>query len=127
MRRPLRGVAAALLVALVSGAAQAHRVLPEAVVSKLQEPSLRFAFDVRQVAADARLPRLLVVQVGPGWALAAPDLRREAAEEWRRLWRAAQPAGVLAVTDAEGRSLVSFDLRGRASLHGPAAQAPPGR
>jgi hypothetical protein len=120
-----RAAFAALLLALLPAAgARAHRPAPEEVVARLREPALRYVFDVREVAPDPRLPRLLVVRVGPGWATAAPALRREAAEAWRGLWRAARPSGVLAVTDADGRSLVSFDALGRARLRSPGAPAP---
>ncbi|HVH07814.1 MAG TPA: hypothetical protein VNE71_17615 [Myxococcota bacterium] len=74
------------------------------------------AFDVRGAARDARLDRLLVVRVGPGWSRVAPAQRAMAAEAWRSLWREASPSGVLAIVDADGRSLVDFDARGRARV-----------
>jgi len=96
--------------------AAAHWVEPEDVVARLADPANRTAFDVLGAARDPRLSRLLVVRVGPRWQALDPALRRETAEEWNHLWRDATRAGVLAITDAEGRSLVSFDLHGRAQL-----------
>jgi hypothetical protein len=91
-------------------------VAPEDVVAELGAPDARARFDVVAVARDARLPRLLVVRVGPRWPGLDPALRREVAEGWRELWRHAVPDGVLAVTDEAGRSLVSFDAGGHAQL-----------
>jgi len=111
-----------LLFALAAGwlaagtPAAAHWVLPEEVVARLADPANRAAFDVLGAAQDPRLSRLLVVQVGPRWQALDPALRRETAEAWQHLWRDATYAGVLAITDAEGRSLVSFDAAGRAQL-----------
>ena len=96
--------------------AAAHWVEPEQVVARLADPANRAAFDVLGAAQDPRLSRLLVVRVGARWQALDPELRREAAEEWRHLWRDATRAGVLAITDASGRSLVSFDALGRAQL-----------
>jgi hypothetical protein len=57
-----------------------------------------------------------VVHVGPGWSRVAPAQREQAAQAWRSLWREASPSGVLAIVDAEGRSLVDFDAHGRARV-----------
>jgi hypothetical protein len=113
--RALRlAVAAAVLAAALPAAA--HWVQPEEVVARLADPANRAAFDVVGAAQDPRLSRLLVVRVGPRWPELDPGRRREVAEEWRQLWRDATPAGVLAITDAAGRSMVSFDAHGRAQL-----------
>jgi hypothetical protein len=96
--------------------AVAHWVLPEEVVAGLADPANRAAFDVLDASQDPRLSRLLVVRVGPRWQALDPALRRETAEAWQLLWRDATALGVLAITDAEGRSLVSFDAAGRAQL-----------
>ena len=120
MRRLRFAVVLAAAFALCAGAAaRAHWVTPEEVVAELDAPATRTSLDVLSVARDARLPRLLVVRVGPRWTELDPALRREAAEAWRELWRHAVPDGVLAVTDASGRSLVSFDAAGRAQLRDP--------
>jgi hypothetical protein len=116
-----RGSLAALAVALLLGApaaSLAHWVSPDDVVAGLRDPATRRAFGVVDVSRDARLPRLLVVKVGPGWDGVDPELRRQAAEAWHELWREAAPAGVLAIVDAGGRSLVGFDALGRARLSG---------
>jgi hypothetical protein len=68
------------------------------------------------VARDARLPRLLVVRVGPRWDELDDALRGETAEAWRELWRHAVPDGILAVTDESGRSRIGFDAAGGARL-----------
>ena len=126
---------AVLLAAALAPAApapvRAHWVTPEDVVAELDAPDARARFDVLDVARDARLPRLLVVRVGPRWAALDPALRREVAEGWRELWRHAVRDGVLAVTDEAGRSLVSFDAGGHAQLRdsprrGRPGDAPPG-
>jgi hypothetical protein len=115
-RLRLAVVLAAAFAPCAGAPASAHWVTPEEVVAELDAPATRTSLDVLSVARDARLPRLLVVRVGPRWTELDPALRREAAESWRELWRHAVPDGVLAVTDASGRSLVSFDAAGRAQL-----------
>jgi len=100
----------------VTGAA-AHSVDPESVVRELRAPALRERFDVRAVERHADLPRLLVVRVGPGWPRVASGRRRESAEAWLARWRHAVPQGIVAIVDAaSGRSLVNFDVGGRAVL-----------
>lgn len=128
MARPRLALALAAVLALGAGApARAHRVTPEEVIAELGAPAARATFDVVSVASDPRLPRLLVVRVGPRWPALDPALRRETAEAWRERWRHAVADGVLAVTDAAGRSLVSFDAAGRAQLRdAPSGPAHPG-
>jgi hypothetical protein len=110
-------LALAATLALCAGPpARAHSVTPEEVVAELAAPGARTSLDVLSAATDARLPRLLVVRVGPRWRALDPALRRETAEAWRELWRRAVANGVLAITDAAGRSVVSFDAAGRAQL-----------
>jgi hypothetical protein len=110
------GVVLAALWLAAGTPAAAHWVEPEDVVARLAAPENRTAFDVLGAAQDPRLSRLLVVRVGPRWQTLDPALRRETAEAWSQLWRDAIRAGVLAITDAQGRSLVSFDVHGRAQL-----------
>lgn len=108
---PLAALAAALLA---GSAAHAHRLTPDQVAAGIAAQPAAAAFDVLGAAPDARLARLLVVRVGPGWSRVAPARRERAAEAWRTLWREASPSGVLAIVDADGRSLMDFDARGRA-------------
>jgi hypothetical protein len=112
MRAAAAACAAALLLA--AAAAPAHQVTPEQVEAGIAAQPLAGAFDVVGAARDARLARLLVVRVGPGWSAVAAAERERAAEAWRALWREAAPTGVLAIVDASGRSLVDFDVNGRA-------------
>jgi hypothetical protein len=108
---------AACAAALLCGsAARAHEVTPDQVEAGIAAQPAAAAFDVLGAARDARLARLLVERVGPGWNRVAAAQRVAAAEAWRSLWREASPSGVLAIVDAEGRSLVDFDARGRASV-----------
>jgi len=119
LRRAPRGWLAGAALALLLGAATpalTHWVSPDDVVAGLRDPATQRAFGVVDVTRDARLPRLLVVKVGPEWEGVDPELRRQAAEAWQELWREAAPAGVLAIVDAAGRSRVGFDARGRAEL-----------
>lgn len=115
----MRRAALLTALALLLGAAApafAHFVSPDDVVAGLRDPATRRAFGVVDVTRDPRLPRLLVVKVGPEWEAVDPELRRQAAEAWQELWREASPSGVLAVVDAAGRSRVAFDAQGRAQL-----------
>ena len=117
MRRGGRGALLLAAAWLAAGTpAAGHWVEPEEVVARLADPANRAAFGVLGAERDPRLSRLLVVRVGARWQALDPALRKEAAEEWHHLWRDATHAGVLAITDAEGRSLVSFDAHGRAQL-----------
>lgn len=119
MRRAPRGGLAGAALALLLGAATpalTHWVSPDDVVAGLRDPATQRAFGVVDVTRDARLPRLLVVKVGPEWEGVDPELRRQAAEAWQELWREAAPSGVLAIVDAAGRSRVGFDAQGRAEL-----------
>ena len=112
----LAALGAAALLLAAPAPTLAHRVAPEEVEAGLRDPATQRAFGVARVSRDARLPRLLVVEVGPRWERVDPELRRQAAEAWRELWREAAPAGVLAIVDFAGRSLVGFDAHGRARL-----------
>jgi hypothetical protein len=105
--------------------ARAHRVAPEEVLAELASPASRARLDVVSAARDPRLPRLVVVRVGARWPGLDPALRRESAEAWRERWRHAVPDGVVAVTDASGHSLVSFDAAGRAQLRDPPGRSTP--
>jgi hypothetical protein len=97
--------------------ATAHSVDPDSVVRELRAPAVRERFDVTAVARHADLPRLLVIRVGTGWHRVAAGSRREAAETWLARWRHATPQGIVAILDdASGRSLVNFDVGGRALL-----------
>jgi hypothetical protein len=118
VHRFARTLAAA--VALLAGApAGAHWVAPEDVIAQITEPASRARLDVLAAERDPRLPRLLVVRVGERWSALGAALRRETAESWRERWRHVVAGGVVAVTDAEGHSLVSFDAAGRAQLREP--------
>jgi hypothetical protein len=116
MRAALALCAAGLLLAAAGPAARAHPVTPEQVEAGIAAPPMGSAFDVIAATRDARLARLLVVRVGPGWARVDASRRAQAAEAWRSLWREASPTGVLAIVDATGRSLVDFDAKGRARI-----------
>lgn len=114
----------ALAAALLVGApASAHWVSPDDVVDGLREPATRSLFGIVDARRDPRLPRLLVIEVGPAWEDVDPELRRQAAEAWLALWREAAPTGVLAIVDAAGRSRVGFDALGHAQIR--AAEARP--
>lgn len=108
----------AALAAFAAGAARAHWLDPDQLVAELRSDRLA-AVGVVGAERDARLPRLLVVHVGPGWDAVTPDARRDLAEAWRAHWREALPDGVLAIVDAGGRSRVGFDPGGHAQLHDP--------
>jgi hypothetical protein len=115
-RAGLAALAAAALLLAAPTAALAHFVSPEQVEAGLRDPATRRAFGISRVSRDARLPRLLVVEVGSAWERVDPEERRRAAEAWRELWREAAPSGVIAIVDPAGRSLVGFDANGRARL-----------
>ncbi len=103
------------------GTADAHTVPPEAIVGRLSSDAARHAAGVESVVRDPRLPRLLLVRVGPRWE-ELPLARREAlARSWWTAWRHAVPQGVVAVLDAAtDRSVVTFARDGAARVAGPA-------
>jgi hypothetical protein len=108
---------------LLPRAAFAHSPRPEDVIAQLSTPAVRQQYDVREVARDTTVPRLLVVRVGPGWTAASVAERRSAAEQWLRNWRHAVPQGILAIVDvAGGRALVNFDAHGNARVDERASQ-----
>jgi hypothetical protein len=123
--RPGLGVALAASVWLSAAAAFAHWLQPDDVLAELRSPALARSFDVQSVERNANLPRLLVMHVGPRWEAVDPALRQQSAERWFHLWRSASRLGILAIVDASGRSLVSFDAFGHAQLrsHAPATKS----
>lgn len=102
------------------GTASAHTVPPEAIVAQLSSDPARREAGVESAARDPRLPRLLVVRVGPRWHELAEDRRRTLARSWWTAWRHAAPQGIVAVLDAAtDRSVVHFGRDGTARLTGP--------
>jgi len=118
-----RALASTALAFLLGGAPPggAHVLDPEQVVAEIRRSARDADFAVLAAAADRALPRLLVVAVDARWAAVPAERRRRLAEAWRVLWRESAYQGVLAVTDARGASLVTFDADGHARLRAPAA------
>ena len=94
-------------------AAGAHTPSPDAIVARLGGETARRDAGVESAARDARLPRLLVVRVGPAWTALPAERRAALAAAWWQAWRHAVPQGVVAILDAAtGRSVVSFAADG---------------
>lgn len=109
-------ISAAVLAGLVT-TAHAHSLSAAQVMARLRAADMVEAFDVVSVERKADLERLLLVRVGPGWQRADPALRREVAQKWLHMWKAATANGIVAVLDADSEaSLVGFDAQGRATL-----------
>jgi hypothetical protein len=105
---------------MLAAAAAAHWVKPEDVIARLQAPELRARFDIVSVAPNAKLPRLVLIRVGPKWHEVPEDQRTSAAEQWQHLWRDSTPGGVIAILDATSDApLVNFDAQGHATLKEP--------
>lgn len=100
-----------------TGAAGAHTVPPEEILAQLRAPAAREAYGVEEASRLDKLPRLLLVRVGPGWRDVPPERRRAVAEEWARAWEHAVPQGVVSILDAStGDAVVNFDALGHAHL-----------
>jgi hypothetical protein len=80
----------------------------------------RSEIGIASAVRDPRLPRLLVVRVGPRWHELPGDRRQMLAETWCAGWRHAVPQGIVAVLDAAtDRSVVHCGRDGTARLTGP--------
>jgi hypothetical protein len=112
------------VVTLLAGVGGAHQMRAEQVVELLGTAAVREQFDIRSARRDPKLPRLLVIRVGPGWSALPPERRRAAAEEWLHLWTGDVPGGIVAVLDsASDAPLVNFDADGHAVLRSPSPAA----
>jgi hypothetical protein len=114
-----------LTLMLIASTARAHTPGPDDVIGMIDAPASRQRLAVRGVTRDEKVPRLLVIRVGSGWATVPTGERTAAAEEWWALWRDAVPQGIVAVLDAEtSASLVNFDPAGGARLVTPVRAEP---
>ena len=105
-----------LVLGTVAGA-RAHTVSPDEILARLRAPALREAYDVEDVSRLERLPRLLLVRVGPRWRDVPLEQRRAVAEDWARSWEHAVPQGIVSIVDARsGDAVVNFDALGNAHL-----------
>jgi hypothetical protein len=105
---------------LAAAAAPAHWVQPADVVARLQSPELRSRFGIVSVEPNPKLPRLVLIRVGPKWHEVPVAQRIGAAEQWQHLWRDSTPGGVVAILEAASDApLVNFDAEGHATLKEP--------
>ena len=105
-----------LVLGTVAGA-RAHTVSPDEILARLRAPALREAYDVEDVSRLERLPRLLLVRVGPRWRDVPLEQRRAVAEDWARSWEHAVPQGIVSIVDARsGDAVVNFDALGNAHV-----------
>ncbi len=110
----------------VAAGAAAHFITPEEVLASLQTPGTRNAFGIESAERDGKLPRLLLIRVGPHWSAVPEGRRIGAAEEWQYLWADAVPSGIVAILDAvTDQPLVNFDASGRAVLKSASTTTPP--
>jgi hypothetical protein len=105
---------------MLAATAAAHGVQPADVVAQLQSAELRARFDIVGVAPNPKLPRLVLIRVGPKWHEVPEEQRIKAAEQWHHLWRDSTPGGIVAILDAVSDApLVNFDAEGHATLKKP--------
>lgn len=78
----------------------AHWVPPEAIVAGATAESTRAAWGVEDAYRDEKLPRLLVIRVGPRWYGRSTADRRKQAAGWAELWRNNVPRGIVSIIDA---------------------------
>ena len=122
LRRDLRLRAWCFVVGIVvlagmAPGARAHQLQPGHVISEIRSSPANDVFGIREVTRDPRLPRLLVIRVGPRWTTVPASERRSVAERWMAHWRETVAQGIVAIVDAAtDRSLVNFDAEGRARL-----------
>lgn len=106
-----------LLVLGAAAGARAHTVSPEEILARLRAPAVHEAYDVEDASRLERLPRLLLVRVGPRWRDVPAERRRAVAEDWARSWEHAVPQGIVSIVDARtGDAVVNFDALGNARL-----------
>ena len=109
-----------MVVVLRSASTEAHTISVDTFLAVLRSPTAREQLGVEEVERNPDLPRLLLIRVGPGWERAPAEKRRGIAEAWLRDWCDIVPQGIIAILDREsGKSLVSFDAEGHASLKAP--------
>lgn len=93
---------------------------PEAIVARLSSDVARREAGIESAARDPKLPRLLVVRVGPRWGELSAERRQALAGGWWAAWRHAVPQGIVAVLDAAtDRSLVDFARDGTPQIASP--------
>jgi len=92
--------AAAGLLVLLAGPARAHWVAPETIVAGATAESTRSAWGVESAYRDAKVPRLLVIRVGPRWYQRSAADRRTQAAGWAELWRQNVSRGIVSIVDA---------------------------
>lgn len=120
MRRRLAALALAGTV-WAAVPAGGHTLSPDAIVAQLGGEAARREAGVESAARDPRLPRLLVVRVGPAWASLPVERRAALAAAWWRTWRHAVPQGIVAILDAASdRSVVRFAADGTPGIVGSA-------
>ena len=102
----------ALVTLLVAVVARAHWPAPDEIVAEVGA-----APGVVEVTRDAKVPRLLLVRVGPAWYALAAERRLALADDWRTHWRQAVPDGLVGVVDATtARPAINYDGRGQPRL-----------
>jgi hypothetical protein len=112
--------AAAIVILLAAAVAGAHWPTADEIVAEV-----RAAPGVVEAARDAKVPRLLLVHVGPAWYALTAERRLTLADDWRTHWRQAVPDGLVGVIDAvTARPAVNYDGRGQPRLAPPTP--PPG-
>ena len=113
-------LAALIVTMLVAAVARAHWPAPDEIVAEV-----RAAPGVVEATRDAKVPRLLLVRVGPAWYALAAERRLTLADDWRTHWRQAVPDGLVGVVDATTSiPAINYDGRGQPRLAPPAP--PPG-
>jgi hypothetical protein len=115
-----RGRRTAAVLAVVAGLAApaaGHWVTPEAIVAELNAEATRTRWGVEQATRDAKVPRLLIIRVGPRWYALPAAARRDQALEWRERWRHNVPQGVVSVLDAASDApVVRYEPGGKAAV-----------
>jgi len=120
LRRALRAGLAGWLALAPAPPVAAHALDPTRAAAEIAAGPVAAELGVVAARPHPGLPRLLHIEVDERWRAAAAERRLRAAETWRALWRESTPGGLIAVTGADGASLVGFDATGRAALAPPA-------
>jgi hypothetical protein len=105
--------AAAGTLLLLAAPAAAHFASPESILTGVNAEETRRAWGVERAARDAKVPRLLVIRVGPHWYARPASERRTQAAAWHDLWRTNVSQGITAILDdATGKPVVQFGRGG---------------